>query len=287
MKPTVEAFFDEDTFTFSYVVADPDSGAAAIVDPVLDFDPASGHLDSHSAERLIDHVQENELKVEWILDSHVHADHLSAARLLKERLGGRMGIGDQVTRVQEVFGDMFNAEANFARDGSQFDHLFGDDERAALGGLEFRVMHTPGHTPACITYVFDGFAFVGDTLFMPDYGTARTDFPGGDARTLYASIQRILALPPDTVICLCHDYLPEGRSDYRWRTTVAEERDHNVHVGGGVTEDDFVRFREGRDQELAAPRLLLPSVQFNMRGAQLPPAESNGVHYFKIPVRQR
>ncbi len=287
MKPTVEAFFDEDTFTFSYVVTDPDSDSAAIVDPVLDFDPASGELSTHSAQRLVDHVEQSGLKVQWILDTHVHADHLSAARYLKERLGGRMGIGDRVTRVQEVFGDMFNAEADFARDGSQFDHLFGDGERATLGGLEFRVMHTPGHTPACITYVFDGFAFVGDTLFMPDYGTARTDFPGGDARILYASIQRILGLPPDTVLCLCHDYLPEGRSEYHWRTTVAEERDHNVHVGGGVTEDDFVRFRESRDRELAAPRLLLPSVQFNMRGAQLPPAEGNGVHYFKIPVRQR
>jgi glyoxylase-like metal-dependent hydrolase (beta-lactamase superfamily II) len=284
MTPDVTPFFDADTFTFSYVVADPASSRAAIIDPVLDYDPASGRTGTTAADAIADHVLHRRLTVEWILETHVHADHLSAARYLKERLGGRVGIGEHVTEVQQVFGDMFNAEPEFRRDGSQFDHLFSDDETGAVGELEFRVMHTPGHTPACVTYVFHGAAFVGDTLFMPDFGTARTDFPGGDARTLYQSIQRILALPDETVLYLCHDYPTENRSEYSHCTTVAQEREQNVHLAG-ATEADFVAFRETRDAGLAAPRLLLPSVQFNMRGAQLPPAEDNGVHYLKIPVR--
>lgn len=284
MEPQVEAFFDEDTFTFSYVLVDPESNAAAVVDPVLDYDPAAGRTSTVSVDRIVDYVGRNGLELQWILETHVHADHLSAARYLKQRLGGRIGIGNRVAAVQKVFGDLFNAEPEFCRDGSQFDHLFEDGERAALGGLSFEVMHTPGHTPACISYVFDGAVFVGDTLFMPDYGTARSDFPGGDAATLYRSIQRILALPDQTAVYLCHDYLSGGRREYQHRTTVAEER-NNIHLKDNVTEADFVRFREQRDAELAAPRLLLPSVQFNMRGAELPPAESNGTHYFKIPVR--
>jgi glyoxylase-like metal-dependent hydrolase (beta-lactamase superfamily II) len=287
MKPIIEPFFDPDTFTFSYVVQDPGSRAAAVVDPVLDYDPAAGRTSTDSADRLAAFVRDRDLDVQWILETHVHADHLSGARYLKDQLGGRIGIGSRVTEVQKVFADMFNAEPGFVADGSQFDHLFGDGDQAQVGDLTFRVLHTPGHTPACVTYVFDGAAFVGDTLFMPDYGTARTDFPGGDARTLYRSIQRILALPDDTELYMCHDYLSGERTEYQHLTTVAAEKRDNVHVGDEVTEDDFVAFREARDAELAAPRLLLPSVQFNMRGAQLPPAEDNGMHYFKIPVRPR
>jgi len=287
MKPIVEPFFDPDTFTFTYLVQDPGSKTAAIVDPVLDYDPAAGRTSTGSADQVAQMVRDRGLEVQWILETHVHADHLSGARYLRDRLGGRIGIGSLVTEVQKVFGRMFNAEPGFATDGSQFDHLFGDGEQGVVGGLTFRVLHTPGHTPACVTYAFDGAAFVGDTLFMPDYGTARTDFPGGDARTLYRSIRRILSLPPDTELYMCHDYLTGERTDYRHLTTVAEEQRDNVHVGKEVTEDDFVAFRQARDAELAAPRLLLPSVQFNMRGADLPPAEANGMHYFKIPVRPR
>lgn len=285
MKPEVEAFFDEATYTFSYVVADPQSNSVAIIDSVLDYDPASGRTGTSSADRIVEFVRGHGLDVAWILETHVHADHLSGASYLKEKLGGRTGIGSSVGQVQEVFGDLFNAERDFARDGSQFDRLFGDGETFQIGSLTCEVWHTPGHTPACVTYVFDGAAFVGDTLFMPDYGTARTDFPGGDARTLYGSIRRILSLPEDTVLYMCHDYETENRKDFCYRTTVAEERSANIHVHDGVSEDEFVAFRETRDATLAAPRLLLPSVQFNMRGAAFPPPENNGMRYLKIPVR--
>lgn len=285
MKPEIEAFFDPTTFTWTYVVMDPDSNQAAIIDPVLDYDPASGRASTDSADAVIAFVSRKGLKIEWILESHVHADHLSGAAYLQEALGGKTGIGEHVTAVQDAFGDLFNAEPEFARDGSQFDHLFKDDEVINIGDLVGQVWHTPGHTPACVTYVFDGIAFVGDTVFMPDFGTARTDFPGGDARTLYRSIQRILALPAETELYLCHDYETETRSEYCSRTTVAAERESNIHVCDQMSEEQFVEFRENRDAQLAAPRLLLPSVQFNMRGAAFPPAEDNGKQYLKIPVR--
>jgi len=285
MTPEVRAFFDPDTYTYSYVIADPTSNSAAIIDSVLDYDPAAGRTGTGSADAIVDYVRKQGLEVEWILETHVHADHLSAAKYLQKHLGGRTAIGSRVPEVQQVFGDLFNAERCFRRDGGQFDHLFADGETFSIGALEGEVWHTPGHTPACVTYVFDGAAFVGDTIFMPDYGTARTDFPGGDAATLYRSIRRILSLPGATQLHMCHDYGSETRSEYQYLTTVADERERNVHIADGVSEADFVGFREGRDAELAAPRLLLPSVQFNMRAGALPPAEDNGMHYLKIPVR--
>jgi len=290
MKPDVKAFFDPATYTYSYVVADPESNAAAIIDSVLDYDPASARTRHESADAVIDYVRRQGLQIEWILETHVHADHLSAASYLQKSLGAaaacvRTGIGSRVTEVQEVFGELFNAEAQFKRNGSQFDHLFADGERFSIGSLNVAVWHTPGHTPACVTYVFDGAAFVGDTIFMPDFGTARTDFPGGDAATLYRSIRRILSLPPATELYMCHDYGSAARSDFAFLTTVADERACNIHIADGVSEADFVSFRNARDAELDAPRLLLPSVQFNMRGAHFAPAEDNGIHYLKIPVR--
>lgn len=283
-KPEVTAFFDEPTFTVSYVVADPDSKACAIIDSVLDYDAASGRTSTASADKLIAFVRERGLRVEWILETHVHADHLTAAPYLKQQLGGQVGIGAHVVDVQGIFGKVFNAGEAFARDGRQFDHLFRDGERFRLGGLDADVLHTPGHTPACITYVIGDAAFVGDTLFMPDFGTARTDFPGGDARTLYRSIRRIFALPPQTRLFLCHDYKAPGRDDYRWETTVAEERAHNIHAHDGVSEEEFVAMREARDRTLAMPKLILPSVQVNMRAGDLPPPEDNGMRYLKIPI---
>lgn len=285
MKPEVEAFFDEATYTYSYVVADPRSNTAAIIDSVLDYDPASGRTATQSADRIVDFVLRQGLEVAWILETHVHADHLSGASYLKQRLGGQTALGSRVGDVQSVFGDLFNAEADFSRDGSQFDRLFEDGEVFRLGSLECTVWHTPGHTPACITYVFEGVAFVGDTLFMPDYGTARTDFPGGDANTLYRSIRRILSLPEQTVLYLCHDYETESRDSFCWRTTVADERQSNVHIRDAISEEEFVAIRRARDKDLAAPKLLLPSVQFNMRGAAFAPPEDNGMQYVKIPVR--
>ncbi|MCW5731558.1 MAG: MBL fold metallo-hydrolase [Alphaproteobacteria bacterium] len=284
MRPDVHAFFDEATFTVSYVVADPASGRAAIVDSVLDFDPASGRTAKQSANRIIAHVREQGLRVDWLLETHVHADHLSAAPYLKEELGGEICIGQNITKVQETFGKLFNAGSEFARDGSQFDRLFRDGERFNVGGIEAQVLHTPGHTPACMTYVIGDAAFVGDTLFMPDYGTARCDFPGGDARQLYRSIQRIFALPPETRLFMCHDYKAPGRDEYRWETTVATERRENIHVHDGVSEDQFAAMRTARDKTLAMPRLILPSVQVNMRAGELPPAEANGVRYLKLPL---
>jgi glyoxylase-like metal-dependent hydrolase (beta-lactamase superfamily II) len=283
-KPEVTAFFDEDTFTVSYVVADPAGRSCAIVDSVLDFDPASGRTSRKSANRIIAFIRRKELKVGWILETHVHADHLSAAPYLRKELGGRVGIGFNVTVVQNTFGKVFNVEPEFRRDGSQFDHLFQDGETFKIGGIEAKAIYTPGHTPACMTYVIGDAAFVGDTMFMPDYGTARCDFPGGDARQLYRSIRKIFALPPETRLFMCHDYKAPGRDEYRWETTVAEERAKNVHVHDGISEDEFVAMRKSRDATLGMPRLILPSVQVNMRAGELPPPEANGARYLKLPV---
>jgi glyoxylase-like metal-dependent hydrolase (beta-lactamase superfamily II) len=283
-RPDVNGFFDEATFTVSYVVSDPETRHCAIVDSVLDYNPNSARTSHTSADQIIEYVRDNALKVEWILETHVHADHLSAAPYVKQQLGGRIGIGANIITVQKVFSKIFNAGLEFPTDGRQFDHLFKDGEAFTLGNLEGRAMHTPGHTPACMTYVIGDAAFVGDTLFMPDYGTARCDFPGGDAQQLYRSIQRILALPDETRVFLCHDYKAPGRDKYRWETTVGEERRHNVHVHEGISEDEFIRMRTARDKTLDMPRLILPSVQVNMRAGHLPPPEDNGVRYLRIPL---
>jgi glyoxylase-like metal-dependent hydrolase (beta-lactamase superfamily II) len=287
----VEGHFDPATWTVSYVVMDRRTRQCALVDSVLDYDPKSGRTSHDSADRLIARVRELGATVQWILETHVHADHLSAAPYLKQALGGHLGIGGHITTVQRTFGDLFNAEPGFARDGRQFDHLFQDGERFQIGELTATALHTPGHTPACMTYVVsdevsappDIAAFVGDTLFMPDYGTARCDFPGGDARTLYRSIQRVLSLPPATTLYMCHDYQPGGR-DVQYVSTVADERAHNVHVRDGISENDFVAMRKARDATLSMPTLILPSVQVNMRAGHLPEPESNGVRYIKIPL---
>jgi glyoxylase-like metal-dependent hydrolase (beta-lactamase superfamily II) len=283
-RPDVNGFFDEATFTVSYVVSDPETRHCAIVDSVLDYNPNSARTSYTSADQIIDYVRDNALKAEWILETHVHADHLSAAPYVKQQIGGRIGIGANITTVQKVFGKIFNAGLEFPTDGRQFDHLFKDGEAFTVGNLEGRAMHTPGHTPACMTYVIGDAAFVGDTLFMPDYGTARCDFPGGDAQQLYRSIQRILALPDETRLVLCLDFKAPGRDKYRWETTVGEERRHNVHVHEGISEDEFVRMRTARDKTLDMPRLILPSVQVNMRAGHLPPPEDNGVRYLRIPL---
>lgn len=285
-RPIVTHFFDEPTNTFSYVVQDPDSRACAILDSVLDFDYAAGRTDTRSADEIIAFVRDNGLEVEWVLETHVHADHLSAAPYLHEKLGGKTGIGANITVVQDVFGKAFNAGTEFARDGSQFDCLFKEGDTFAIGNLEGRVLHTPGHTPACLTYVIGDAAFVGDTLFMPDYGTARCDFPGGDARTLYQSIQKVLTLPDATRLFLCHDYKAPGRDEYCHVTTVAEQRAHNVHVHEGIGEEAFVKMRTERDATLDMPRLILPSVQVNMRAGHMPPAEDNGQVYLKVPINK-
>jgi len=285
-RPIVTHFFDEPTNTFSYVVQDPDSRACAILDSVLDFDYAAGRTDTRSADEIIAFVRDNGLEVEWVLETHVHADHLSAAPYLHEKLGGKTGIGANITVVQDVFGKAFNAGTEFARDGSQFDSLFKEGDTFAIGNLEGRVLHTPGHTPACLTYVIGDAAFVGDTLFMPDYGTARCDFPGGDARTLYQSIQKVLTLPDATRLFLCHDYKAPGRDEYCHVTTVAEQRAHNVHVHEGIDEEAFVKMRTERDATLDMPRLILPSVQVNMRAGHMPPAEDNGQVYLKVPINK-
>ena len=282
-SPTIKAFFDENTYTVTYVVSDPATAAAAIIDPVLDYDAASGRTDTRSADAVIDYVKASGLAVEWILETHVHADHLSGAHYLKEHLGGRTAIGRDVATVQSTFREVFNID-RLPADGSQFDRLFADDDTISIGELEGRAMHTPGHTPACMTYVIGDAAFVGDTLFMPDFGTARCDFPGGSARTLYRSIKRILSLPADTRLYMCHDYKAPGRDEYAWETTVAEQREKNVHVHDGVTEDEFVAFREGRDAKLGMPALILPSLQANIRAGDLPDPEPNGIRYFKVPI---
>ncbi|XQU07750.1 MBL fold metallo-hydrolase [Halomonas sp. LY9] len=285
-RPVVTHFFDEPTNTFSYVVQDPDSDACAIIDSVLDFDYAAGRTDVRSAEQIIAFVRGKGLKVEWILETHVHADHLSAAPYLHTKLGGKTGIGAHIVDVQEIFGKAFNAGTEFARDGSQFDALFNEGDTFTIGALEGRVLHTPGHTPACLTYVVGDAAFVGDTLFMPDYGTARCDFPGGDARTLYHSIQKVLALPEQTRLFLCHDYKAPGRESYQHETNVAEQRQANVHVHDGISEEAFVKMRTERDATLGMPRLIIPSVQINMRAGELPPAEDNGQVYLKVPLNR-
>ncbi|MEO1902264.1 MAG: MBL fold metallo-hydrolase [Alcanivorax sp.] len=282
--PQVESFFDHATNTVSYVVIDPATRHCAIVDSVLDYDPAAGRTSHQGAQRLVDFVHAHDLTVEWLLETHVHADHLSAAPWIQERVGGKLAIGDRIRTVQDTFGGIFNAGDEFARDGSQFDHLFHDGETYSIGNLACRALHTPGHTPACMSHLIGDAVFVGDTLFMPDYGTARCDFPGGDARTLYRSIRKLLALPDETRMFLCHDYLPEGREDFHWQTTVGDQRRDNIHVHDGVSEDAFVDMREQRDATLGMPRLILPSVQVNMRAGHLPPPESNGTRYLKIPL---
>lgn len=283
----VEGNFDAATSTVSYIVLDRSTQQCAIVDSVLDYDPKSGRTSTTSADALMARVRELGATVQWHLETHVHADHLSGAHYLRDHLGGEIGIGDQIRTVQTVFGKLFNADARFARDGSQFDHLFHDGDEFRIGTLQARVLHTPGHTPACLTYVVsddhETVAFVGDTLFMPDYGTARCDFPGGDARTLYRSINKVLSLPPETTLYLCHDYQPGGR-EVRFQTTVAEQRAQNIHVRDGISEDAFVTMRQTRDAQLAMPTLILPSVQINMRAGQLPEPDDNGTRYLKIPL---
>jgi len=283
LRPEVSPFFDDASSTFSYLVNCPETGRAAIVDPVLDFDPASGRTATDPADRVAEAVEARNLTLDWILETHVHADHLSAAPYLQDRLGGRVAIGARIGEVQETFGRLFNAGADFAHDGSQFDRLLEDEDVFAIGGLGGRALATPGHTPACMTYVVGDAAFVGDTLFMPDGGTARCDFPGGDAATLYRSIRKILALPASTRLFVCHDYAPGGR-EYRCETTVEDQRRDNIHVGGDTGEAQFVEMRRTRDTTLAMPRLLLPSVQVNMRAGRTPPPESNGISYLKLPL---
>lgn len=283
-SPEITAFFDEVTNTVSYVVACPETHKAAVIDSVLDYDPAAGRTSPVSAEKIIEFCEASRLSIEWHLETHVHADHLSAAPFLMERLGGRLAIGSHITTVQHVFGKIFNAGTSFERDGSQFDLLLEEGDRLPIGDLTLRAMHTPGHTPACMTYVIGDAAFVGDTLFMPDYGTARCDFPGGDAATLYRSVKRVLSLPPETRLFMCHDYKAPGRDTYAWETTVAAERAGNIHIHDGVDETAFVHMRTARDATLGMPKLILPSVQVNMRAGHMPPAEENGITYLKIPV---
>jgi len=284
MNAHIEPFFDPATFTYSYVVSDPQTRQCAVIDSVLDYDPASGRTSHATAQRLVDYVCEQDLKVQWLLETHVHADHLSAAPYLRQQLGGQLAIGDRITVVQDTFGKLFNAGTGFATDGRQFDHLFHDDDTFQVGNIQARAIHTPGHTPACMTYVIGDAAFVGDTLFMPDYGTARCDFPGGDARTLYQSIQKLFALPGDTRVFMCHDYKAPGREEFLYETTIAAEREYNVHVHASISEDQFVAMRTARDATLGMPTLILPSVQINMRGGELPEPESNGTRYLKIPL---
>ncbi len=284
MKPDVTAFFDEETNTVSYVVREPQGRACAIIDSVLDFDHAAGRTSTRSADRIIDHVRAEGLTVEWILETHVHADHLSAAPYLQEKVGGRIGIGDRITVVQETFGKVFNEGTEFQRDGSQFDALFREGDSFHIGQLRGDVLHTPGHTPACLTYVIGDAAFVGDTLFMPDFGTARCDFPGGSSEMLYDSIQKILSLPDDTRIFVGHDYKAPGRDEYAWETTVAEEKARNVHIGHGRSKEEFVRMRNERDATLGMPRLIVPSLQVNMRAGHFPPPEPDGKVFLKLPI---
>ncbi|MEM8631614.1 MAG: MBL fold metallo-hydrolase [Pseudomonadota bacterium] len=284
MQPDVKAFFDTATNTVSYVVRDPQGSAAAIIDSVLDFDYASGRTDTASADAIVDWVTSEGLRTEWLLETHVHADHLSAAPYLQERLGGQIGIGQNITVVQDVFGKIFNEGTEFQRDGSQFDRLFTEGDDFMVGQMRCDVLHTPGHTPACMTFVIGNAAFVGDTLFMPDFGTARCDFPGGSARSLYMSIQKILSLPDETRIFVGHDYKAPGRDDYAWETTVGAQKAKNVHVGGEKDCESFVKMREDRDATLGMPKLIIPSLQVNMRAGQMPAADDNGTVYLKVPV---
>jgi glyoxylase-like metal-dependent hydrolase (beta-lactamase superfamily II) len=285
MSASIQAFFHEPTFTVSYLVSDPATGQAAVIDPVLDFDTKSGRTGTASADAVMAAAAQAGASIVWILETHAHADHLTAAPHIKERTGAKVVIGAEITKVQAVFGELFNA-ADVGRDGGQFDRLVRDGDRLPLGKLEIEVLHTPGHTPACVTYRIGDTAFVGDTLFMPDYGTARADFPGGSARTLYRSIRRVLSLPSATRLFLCHDYKAPGRTHFAWETTVAEERARNIHVHDGISEDEFVALREARDKTLDMPALILPSIQVNIRAGHLPPAEPNGTVYLKLPVNR-
>lgn len=282
-KPEITAFFDGQTNTVSYVVKDPGSNVCAIVDSVMDIDYASGRITYDSADKIIAYVREHGLAVEWLIETHVHADHLSGAPYIQGKLGGKIGIGERITVVQETFGKIFNEGTAFQRDGSQFDRLFADGDSYRIGGMTAFAMHTPGHTPACMTHVIGDAALVGDTLFMPDGGSARADFPGGDARTLYRSIQRVLALPPQTRLFMCHDYGPNGR-EIRWETTVAEQHEHNIHVRDGIGEDAFVAMREARDATLAMPRLIIPSLQVNMKAGELPQPDESGKRFLRVPL---
>ena len=281
-RPEVRAFFDEASNTVSYLVSDPATRRAAVIDPVLDYDQATGKASVHSAEAILEAAREAGLTIDWVLETHAHADHLSAAPYIKLKTGAKVGIGEHIRKVQKIFRPIFNA-LDVSGDGSEFDHLFADGETFRIGDLEATVIYTPGHTPACVSYKVGDAVFIGDTLFMPDYGTARADFPGGDARELYHSIRKLLELPEDTRVFVCHDYKPEGRDHYAWETTIGAER-QNLHIAG-KSEEEFVAMREARDAKLAAPLLLLPSIQTNIRAGKLPPAESNGVTYFKIPVK--
>lgn len=283
ITPEVVAFFDEPTNTISYIVKDPNSDACAVIDSVMDIDYAAGRITYDGADAIIRFIEEKGWKLEWIIETHVHADHLSAAPYIQQKLGGKLGIGENITIVQDTFGKVFNEGTEFQRDGSQFDRLFADGDSYQIGSLTAYAMHTPGHTPACMTHVIGDAAFVGDTLFMPDGGSARADFPGGDARELYRSMKRVLALPEETRLFMCHDYGPNGR-DIQWETSVAEERQHNIHVKDGVSEDEFVAMREARDATLAMPKLIIPSLQVNMRAGQLPAKNEDGKTFLKVPV---
>ena len=282
--PEVKAFFDNDSNTVSYVVTDPATKKAAIIDSVMDFDYASGTISYDQADMIIEYVTTQKLDVEWLIETHVHADHLSAAPYIQQKLGGKLGISDRISEVQKVFGKVFNAGTEFERDGSQFDQLFADGDWYKIGELDGVAIATPGHTPACMVHLIGDAVFVGDTLFMPDGGTARADFPGGDARTLYQSIQKILALPDETRMFVCHDYAPNGR-EFLWETTVGAQRANNIHVGNNASEDGFVEMREKRDASLAMPRLIIPSIQVNMRAGHMPDAEENGATYLKVPIQ--
>ncbi len=285
ISPQVKAFFDDDSNTISYVVKDPGSDACAVIDSVMDFDYAAGRTGFEGADEIIAYIQENGLRLEWLIETHVHADHLSAAPYIQKKLGGKIGVGENIRIVQDVFGKIFNEGTEFQRDGSQFDALFKDGDSYRIGSLQARVIHTPGHTPACMTHVMGDAAFVGDTLFMPDAGSARADFPGGDAGTLYDSIMKIFELPDDTRLFMCHDYGPGGR-EIKWETSVGEEKAHNIHVGAGKTREDFIRFRTERDAQLDMPRLIIPSIQVNMRAGNLPRPEDNGTVYLKTPINK-
>ena len=286
MGPKVKAFFDPQTNTISYVVRDPNGHAAAVIDSVLDFDHASGTTQTSSADKIIAYAKEEALDIQWLLESHVHADHLSAAPYIQEKLGGKIGIGNNITLVQDTFGKIFNEGTEFQRDGSQFDQLFDHGDVFHIGQMRVDVLHTPGHTPACLTYIIEDAAFVGDTLFMPDFGTARCDFPGGSSQTLYESIQKILALPDETKIFVGHDYKAPGRDEYSWETTVGEQRRKNVHIGGDVKAEAFVNLRDERDAKLAMPKLIVPSLQINMRAGNMPPPDEHGDVFLKLPINK-
>jgi glyoxylase-like metal-dependent hydrolase (beta-lactamase superfamily II) len=283
LTPHVVPFFDAPTNTISYIVKDPNSTACAVIDSVMDFDYAAGQISYDGADRIIAHIRDNGWSLEWLIETHVHADHLSAAPYIQSKLGGKLGIGEHIRVVQDTFGKIFNEGTEFQRDGSQFDQLFADGDSYQIGTMTAHALFTPGHTPADMVHVIGDAAFVGDTLFMPDGGSARADFPGGDARTLYRSIQRLLSLPRQTRLFMCHDYGPNGR-DIAWESTVAEQQDHNIHVGHGTSEDEFVKMREDRDRTLSMPKLIIPSLQVNMRAGQLPPADTNGTTYLKVPL---